>query len=169
VFVEVAVPVPVPVADARDRLLNLLRGGAGLQDSASAGFREGQAVLLRAGLAGVIEEVVVRSVPAYWRGTTTVVMVRWEATGPMAGLVPPLDANLELDTDEGGNCTLTLRGSYRAPLGAAGAVLDRLILQRCAYAAVQGFLTRLARMILEPFGRDLRQPEPGATGIRLGE
>ena len=160
-FVEVAVPVPVPVVVARERLLTLLWGGAGLQDSAAAGFRDGQAVLLHAGVAGVTQHVEVRTAPAYLRGTTTVVMMRWEATGPMAGLVPPLDANLELDTDEDGTCTLTLRGSYRPPVGLAGAVLDRLLLQRCAHAAVQGFLTRLGRAILSPAPRPVHgSPSP---------
>ncbi len=156
------VALPVPVAVARDRLLTLLWGGVGLRDSAAAGFRDGQAVLLRAGVAGVTQPVEVRSAPAYRRGTTTVVMVRWEATGPMAGLVPPLDANLEVDTDEDGTCTLTLRGSYRAPVGLPGVVLDRLLLQRCAHAAVQGFLTRLGETILEPIVSPARRPVHGS-------
>ena len=35
-------------------------------------------------------------IPAYQRGTTTVVPIRWTATGSLAKAFPVLDANLEL-------------------------------------------------------------------------
>ncbi len=142
-------PLPVPVGVARDRLLDLLERG-GLRDAAAGAFAAGQTVLLRAGFAGPTEQVAVRSLPPYRRGPSMVVLVRWVLTGPAAGLFPPLDANLELDPARDGTSRLTLSGSYRPPVRRSAATLDGLLLRRAARAAVHGFLTRIARAVLEP-------------------
>ncbi|MEP7036149.1 MAG: hypothetical protein ABI934_11220, partial [Actinomycetota bacterium] len=74
----------------------------------------------------------------------------WVATGPVADLFPPLDANLELDPAEGGTSRLALRGIYRPPLGRIGAKLDRIVLHRAALATAGGFLSCVSAAIHAP-------------------
>ena len=143
-----AAELAVPTAVAQDRLLTVLHADGGLQHAASAAFRAGEAVLLRAGFAGVSKQVAVHSVPAYLRGDTTVIPLRWVATGPAGELFPAMDANLELDPTPDGHCRLTLRGNYAPPLGQLGVRLDQLLLHRAARATARSLLTRVGRVIL---------------------
>ena len=87
--------------------------------------------------------VEIQSVPAYQRGSTTVVPLRWVATGALGGAFPVLDANLEL-TAEGSGTELLVVGSYRPPFGAIGAAIDRLVLHGVAQATVRRFAAQLA-------------------------
>jgi hypothetical protein len=149
VFVEEVMPIAVPVGVARERLLAFLQVD-GLQAVSSDAFSEGLALLLRAGFAGLSKQVAVQHMPAYLRGDTIVIPIRWVATGPVGGLFPPLDANLELDPAEGGTSRLGLRGSYRPPLGRIGASLDQLVLHQAARATLRGFLSRVSHAVLAP-------------------
>ena len=147
-FVTAATQLAVPTAVAQDRLLTVLHADGGLQDAASAAFRAGETVLLRAGFAGVSKQVAVHSVPAYLRGETTVIPLRWVATGPAGELFPAMDANLELDPTPDGHCRLTLSGNYAPPLGQLGVRLDQLLLHRAARATARSLLTRVGRVLL---------------------
>ena len=147
-FVAAVTQLPVPTAVAQDRLLPVLHADGGLQDAAAAAFRAGETVLLRAGFAGVGKQVAVHSVPGYLRGETTVIPLRWVATGPAAELFPAMDANLELDPSPDGHCRLTLIGSYRPPLGLVGVRLDQVLLHRAARATARSLLNRVGRVIL---------------------
>jgi hypothetical protein len=128
-FVDEGILLEVPVAVALERLTAQLQIG-GLQAAGSAAFNEGQAVLLRAGFAGLTKQVAVQNLPGYFRGDTAVIPIRWTATGPAGDLFPALDANLELDPAEAGTTRLTVHGSYRPPLGRFGAALDQLVLHK---------------------------------------
>ncbi len=148
-FVEDVTPIMLPVAVAQERLLAFLQVD-GLQSASADAFSKGQVLLMRAGFAGLSKQVNVQNLPPYPRGETTVVPIRWVATGPMADLFPPLDANLELDPAEGGTSRLALRGIYRPPLGRIGATLDRFVLHRAARATADDFLSQVSRAILAP-------------------
>ena len=148
-FVDEDTRIAVPVAVALERLLAYLQGD-GLQTASLDAFSMGQALLVRAGFAGLSKQVAVQNLPAYSRGDTIVIPIRWVATGPVADLFPPLDANLELDPAGGGTSRLTLRGSYRPPLGRVGASLDQMVLHQAARTTVSGFLKLVSRAILTP-------------------
>lgn len=148
-FVEEVALIGVPISLAQERLSAYLLAD-GLQTASSDAFNKGQARLVHAGFAGLRKQVAVQSLPAYLRGGTTVIPIRWAATGPAADLFPPLDANIELDPAEGGTCQLALRGSYRPPLGRVGESLDQVLLHQVAGVTVRGFLSHLSRAILTP-------------------
>jgi hypothetical protein len=58
-----------------------------------------------------------------------------------------LDADLTVTPAADGTSVLALAAVYRAPLGAAGAGLDRAILHKVASATVRTFLNRVAEEI----------------------
>jgi hypothetical protein len=76
--------------------------------------------------------------------------LRWDVTGPGGALFPALDADITLTPAGDTATTLALAGTYRPPLGALGAGLDRAILNRVAGATVRDFLNRLAAAIVPP-------------------
>ena len=105
--------------------------------------------------------------PVYRDGTMTVGM-RWEATGVTSGLFPALDADIRLSDDAGQSVRVTLTGSYRPPLGAVGAELDRLVLRTVATATIRTLLGRVAAALegapAEASDALTRwQPEPGTA------
>jgi len=55
---------------------------------------------------------------------------------------PVLDANIRLSDAGGERTEMVLTASYRPPLGAAGAGLDRLLLHRVATATIKTLLAR---------------------------
>lgn len=150
------VDLPAPADRVRHQLLEYLFG-AGLHAASSAAYEEGEALLMRAGAGGVTKKLAVLSLAPYQRGETTVVPIRWEATGPLGDLFPTLDANIEIDP-EGAGTRLTLVGSYQPPLGRLGARLDQLLLHQVARATARSFLTRLEGVVSVP------APEQASTG-----
>ena len=164
-FVAAVTRLPVPTAVAQHRLLTVLHADGGLQDAAAAAFRAGETVLLRAGFAGVGKQVAVQSVPGYLRGETTVIPLRWVATGPAGELFPAMDANLELDPTPDGHCRLTLTGNYRPPLGWVGVRLDQVLLHRAARATARGPLTRVSRVVLAAHPMPVDAPAQPAVAL----
>jgi hypothetical protein len=67
----------------------------------------------------------------------------WEATGARV-LFPRMEGDLILAALGPDLCQLTLRGSYRPPLGPIGRAIDRTILHRVAEASVRSFVERIA-------------------------
>ncbi len=87
----------------------------------------------------------------------TVLPLRVEAVGA-SGLFPQLDADLEI-VELGSNSTkLTLKGSYRPPLGAAGVLLDRALLHRVAEAVVKRLVEGVGEMLDAPNIKDPHSP-----------
>jgi hypothetical protein len=80
--------------------------------------------------------------------------VRWEAL-VASGLFPILDGNLELSRIAVGSCRLRLSATYRPPLHALGAWLDRTILHRVAESTVRSFLHQIGENLLA------QEPAPG--------
>lgn len=95
--------------------------------------------------------------PVYRDGAMTLGM-RWEATGMAGGLIPVLDANIQLSEEAGRGTWLAMTASYRPPLGVLGAELDRLLLHKVATATVRTFLNHLASVLQEA---PAPGPQPG--------
>lgn len=70
----------------------------------------------------------------------------WRASGS-AMLFPTLEADLIVEAVGTGLTQVTLRGSYKPPLGPIGRLLDRALLHRLAEACVKNFMDRLREAI----------------------
>jgi hypothetical protein len=84
------------------------------------------------GFASVVEE----------EDGTRVLPLWWEAA-EQPWLFPTFDGGLEVRPDDGGT-ELRLEGRYRPPLGAAGALVNRAVLNRAATASLEALLDRLS-------------------------
>jgi hypothetical protein len=71
----------------------------------------------------------------------------WEPIG-MEGLLPRLEADLEVGSLGGGRTQLAISARYRPPLGAVGRAVDRVLLHRVAEATVKDFLDRVGAAIM---------------------
>lgn len=97
--------------------------------------------LAAVGFASVVEE----------EDGTRVLPLWWEAAD-QPWLFPTFDGGLEVRPDDGGT-ELRLEGRYRPPLGAAGALVNRAVLNRAATASLEALLDRLsARLAAAPGG-----------------
>ena len=84
------------------------------------------------GFASVVEE----------EDGTRVLPLWWEAA-EQPWLFPTFDGGLEVRPDNGGT-ELRLEGRYHPPLGAAGALVNRAVLNRAATASLETLLDRLS-------------------------
>jgi hypothetical protein len=82
----------------------------------------------------------------------------WEPVG-LEGLLPRLDADIELGALGEDRTQLAVSARYRPPLGAVGRTVDRVLLHRVAEATVKDFLDRL--------GHAIRLSQTGPAG-RIG-
>ena len=73
----------------------------------------------------------------------------WEPVG-LEGVLPRLDANLELGSLGGDRTQLAISARYRPPLGVVGRAVDRVLLHRVAEATVKDFLDRVGAAITDP-------------------
>jgi hypothetical protein len=138
--------IDVPLHITRSRLASLIHDGWLSQASAEA-YRHSADDLVRVGPFGDTPRTsrLVRvqfTEPAY-RDDVMRVGVRWEAVGVTGGLFPVLDADFSLAAD-GDQTRIALTGTYRPPLGALGAGLDRLVLHKVAAATITAFLTQVS-------------------------
>ncbi len=148
-FVQATRVVPVPITVAQHRLRKYLNLSGDLGGDAVAAIREGQSTL-DAGVGWLHKQVLVQSLRPYTDGDATVVPLRWVASGAMTSLLPIMDANVELREDTPHSSLLTLKGSYRAPLGKVGAAVDRAVLHTVAQATAMSFLRRVGAGLLGP-------------------
>lgn len=151
---------------AQARLANLVHSGALVTSSAEC-YEQGVTGLARVGplgsAPGVSKLVDVQFGGLAIRGDSARVPLRWRATGPGGVLFPVLDADLELTALSKHATMLRLEGAYRAPLGKAGAALDRAVLQPVAAATIQAFIRRISDAVVHPAGA----PVPGREGHGL--
>jgi hypothetical protein len=145
---------------AQARLANLVHGGALVTSSADC-YEQGVTGLARVGPLGSApggsKLADVQFGELAIRDDSARLPVRWHATGPGGALFPVLDADLELSALSKDAPMLRLVGAYQAPLGKAGAVLDRAVLQRVATATIQAFIRRISDAVVRPAGA----PAPG--------
>ena len=84
----------------------------------------------------------------------------WEPVG-LEGVLPRLDANLELGSLGEGRTQLAISARYRPPLGVVGRAVDRVLLHRVAEATLKDFLDRLGQAIT---GRTITAGVPQVVG-----
>jgi hypothetical protein len=147
VFVSDERVLNVSIGVAELRLANLVQGHW-LSGASQVAYQGGIDHLVRAGpfgdLPGASRLVRVQFVDPVYRDGAMTLGVRWEAVGVTGGLFPVLDANIRLSAEGGQSSRAVLTASYRPPLGAAGAGLDRLLLHKVAAATIKTFLARVA-------------------------
>lgn len=80
-------------------------------------------------------------------GTVTL-PISWKATGPDV-LFPVLEGDLIVEAVGADLTQITLRGSYKPPLGPVGKILDRALLHHLAEACVKNFMDRI-KAALDP-------------------
>jgi len=73
--------------------------------------------------------------------------VWWEAA-EQRWLFPTFDGGLEV-RPVGNGTELRLEGHYRPPLGAAGVLVNRAVLNRAATASLEAFLDRLCGRLVD--------------------
>jgi hypothetical protein len=167
VFIAADRTLDVPYRAARARLGELADGG-GLSRVSRDAYDHGFRGLVRVGPLGAVpgasKLVEVRYLEPVDRDGVTTVGLRWEATGPAAGLFPVLDASITLAAGGGDRTLLGFAGAYRAPLGRLGAGLDRAVLHRVADATIGALLTGVAAALTKPAAD--AAPGPAADAAR---
>jgi hypothetical protein len=93
------------------------------------------------------------------RDESCLLTLRWQAIGPAGSLFPVLDADITVTPHAEDAVILRLDGSYRPPLGALGAGVDRALLHRAAVSTVRAFLTSICDALAHPEAADERAPE----------
>jgi hypothetical protein len=150
VFIGDEVRAEVSLAAASTRIAGLLCGMT-LSTASHAAWGEGIARVGPAGpVPGLSKLVHVRVTEPVQRGAVTVLALRWEASGAGERLFPVLDADITLIPDGDDATLIGLQGVYRPPAGAAGQMLDRVILHPIAATIVRSFLNRAAAAIEDP-------------------
>jgi hypothetical protein len=95
--------------------------------------------------------------------SVTSLPLTWEPVG-LDGLLPRLDANLELGSLGGVRTQLAISARYRPPLGGAGRAVDRVLLHRVAEATVKDFLDRVGQTITDQARTDGARQGVGHEG-----
>lgn len=152
---ETRLQVGLPTAQAR--LVNLSHGP--LTHVSQDCYDETITGLLLVGplgpVPGLSRQVTVSFLDLVTHPGQAVLGMRWHVAGPGGRLFPALDANLVLTADGADATMLRIEGIYQPPLGALGARLDELVLNRAAAATIRGFIHKVAGAIVNP-------PGPGA-------
>ena len=162
-FVAAEVLLDLGFRAAEARLANVARGGLLTRVSEGA-YGDGLTGLVRVGplgaAAGMSKLVEVHFLEVVTRGESAVLALRWEATGPGGTLFPALDADMSLTPAGQHSTRLSLAGSYRPPLGAVGAGLDRALLHKVADRTMQSLVTRIADALTRAQDSADTVPEP---------
>ncbi|HUG32526.1 MAG TPA: hypothetical protein VMM14_06505 [Acidimicrobiia bacterium] len=143
-FVEYSTRVEAGLSQV-EKSLDRIR--ADLEQFADIAYREGEQLRARVGpSAAVAREVKLDIGVAEIHRSGLVYPVHWTASG--AGLLfPELSADLILSQGGSAVTNLTLRGTYKPPLGPLGRLADRVILGRVADATVADWMERLAEAL----------------------
>lgn len=94
------------------------------------------------GAGAVTKEVEIVVGKPRWGPRAVYVPISWRATGAEA-LFPLLEADLIIEAVGDEMTQITLRGSYKPPLGPVGKILDRAFLHHLAEACVKNFMDRI--------------------------
>ena len=155
-FIEGHVPLPVSAETAVRLVMDAISTGGDIAPCDEAGMD----VVVAVGPGALAKRVRARLLEPHRAGNSTVVPVRWEATGPTGKLFPSLDADLAVTPVDAITCVLSLIGSYRPPLGAVGGALDQVAMRRVAQATVDGWLRQIASAVTAG------HPVPSSGGLR---
>jgi hypothetical protein len=159
-FVRYFVELPLPAAQVERALL--ASPAEWLSAMAGAAQERGDGLLTEVGV-GPLGTRLRRRVkvelgePVRFPSMTSLPLT-WEPAG-LEGLLPRLDADIELGALGEDRTQLAVSARYRPPLGAVGRTVDRVLLHRVAEATVKDFLDRL--------GHAIRLSQTGPAG-RIG-
>jgi hypothetical protein len=147
-FIRYYIELPLPVAVVKRALVG-----------SSAGWLSAMAGEAQARGDGLLGEVGVGPLGVRLRRQVTIQLgepvrfpsmtslpLTWEPVG-LEGLLPQLDANLELGSLGEDRTQLAISARYRPPLGVVGRAVDRVLLHRVAEATLKDFLDRLGQAI----------------------
>jgi hypothetical protein len=154
-FVRYFIEVPLPAAQVERSLL--ASPSEWLSAVAGAAQERGDGLLAEVGV-GPLGTRLRRRVqlrlgaPVRFPSMTSLPLT-WEPVG-LEGLLPRLDASIELGSLGEDRTQLAISARYRPPLGAVGQVIDRILLHRVAEATVKDFLDQLGHAV------SLSQPDP---------
>lgn len=99
------------------------------------------------GHGALAKQVRVQILPARVAHEHVVVPLRWQATGAAYRLFPSLDADLNLHA-AGPGSVLSIVASYRPPLEALGAGLDRALMSRVAKRTLDSLLADISTRLV---------------------
>jgi len=165
VFICATLELPVPVASAVERLDAALSRHR-LDEMSDDAYAAGLVVLTTVGpfgeVAGLSKKVRLELLPRRQVDDGVRLPLRWVATGATGQLFPALDADLDLLAVGEQQCALSINAVYDPPLGALGAGIDRMFLNRAARATVRALLRKLGHTLTEMW-----QPDASADVVRL--
>jgi hypothetical protein len=147
-FVRYFVEVPLPAAQVERALL--ASPAEWLSAMAGAAQERGDGLLTEVGVGPLGTRLrrrvkVELGAPVRFPSMTSLPLT-WEPVG-LEGLLPRLDADIELGALGEDRTQLAVSARYRPPLGAVGRTVDRVLLHRVAEATVKDFLDRLGHAI----------------------
>lgn len=145
-FVEYATMVDLPLSTV-EKQLDRVR--ANLEDWADIAYREGEDLMSKVGPTSTVSRKVQLTIGvAEIRAGGLVYPIHWTVNGASM-LFPSLEADLWLTKTGSQQTRLTLKGTYRPPLGALGRIADRALLGRVADATVADWMERLADAVTD--------------------
>ena len=154
-FVRYFVELPLPAAQVERALLDHPPGW--LAEMAGVAQQRGDDLLTEVGVGvGPLGTRLGRRVrirlrePVQFPSMTSLPLT-WEPIG-LEGLLPRLDADIELGSLGENRTQLAISARYRPPLGVVGRAVDRVLLHRVAEATLKDFLDRLGQAILSQTG-----------------
>jgi hypothetical protein len=147
-FVRYYIELPLPVAVVEQALVDASAGW--LAAVAGEAQARGDELLTAVGV-GPLGPRVGRRVaielgdPVRFPSMTSLPLT-WEPIG-LEGLLPRLDATIEVGSLGQDRTQLAISARYRPPLGVVGRAIDRVLLHRVAEATLKDFLDRLGHAI----------------------
>lgn len=140
-FVEYAATVDASLATVEK---SLHRVRSNLEEWADIAYREGEQLRARVGpSASVAREVKLDIGVGEIHSSGLVYPIHWTASGADI-LFPEMTADLVLSKSGAKQTKVTLKGTYKPPLGPLGRLADRAVLRRVAEATVADWMERLA-------------------------
>lgn len=140
-FVEYSTEVTAPLGAVEN---NLERVRTSLEEWADIAYRDGEQLTARVGpTENIAHRVELEIGVGRIQRSGLVYSIHWKAMGATV-LFPVLDADLVLTKLGADRTRITLRGTYKPPLGVVGRLADRAILGRVAEATVHNWVDRLA-------------------------
>ncbi len=147
-FIRYYIELSLPVAMVEQALVNSPTGW--LSTMAGEAQARGDGLLGEVGVGplGVRlrRQVTIRLGDPVQLPSMTSLPLTWEPVG-LEGVLPQLDANLELGSLGEDRTQLAISARYRPPLGVVGRAVDRVLLHRVAEATLKDFLDRLGAAI----------------------
>lgn len=145
-FVEYATTVDLPLSSVEKRLD---RVRASLEEWADIAYREGEDLMAKVGPTSTVSRRVQLAIGVTEiRAGGLVYPIHWTVNGASM-LFPSLEADLWLTKTGSHQTRMTLKGTYRPPLGTLGRIADRALLGKVAEATIADWMERLSAAVTD--------------------